>query len=351
MHKYERLVKDRQKGFRASSNTISDHARFPSDPAWQRHAYLLAIDAEEENLFPTLRGAHALGFFAERRIHWWRSARGGDVVKDAAGRPRPEGPTRNMASSQIACVNVLMPFADSRPALTAMLQAIDPAVESVDVMRYQRAGEPAHESLVEFEWVGEGRSLEGTAGTRGASTTSADALLVGRMRDRRRKGFLMEWKLVEQYRDAESELDCASGATRRRRYAELYQNCDAFATNGRTLDDIAYDPIWQLMRMTLLGDLMVRRAMNNGSECGLDDFQVVVVCPRENEAYHDSVPALLRGTASAGRSPLETAATNVWPHGHLTFCDPQQLVHAARQVSTAAIPNGWSEYMRDRYAW
>lgn len=354
MHQYEREVKSRQAQFRDASPTISDRARRPDDAVGQRHSHLLAVDFEEENLFPSLRDGVAREFFASRAIKWWRSTRGGDPTEDTIGRKRPNGPTRNMASSQIACVNVLMPLSESRAALTAMLQEIDSGVVEVELIRYQRLGEPAHESLVEFEWVGEGRSLEGTPGTRGANTTSADALLVARMKRGFRKAFLMEWKLVEEYRRPKNTLEGVAGATRRKRYEAPYGTGGAFR-DGRSFENIAYDPMWQLMRMTLLGDLMTARAAEDRSrECNIQESTVVVVCPRENEAYHESVPEGLRSLADErddGESALESVCRRWWVDGRITFCSPRRLVEAVRREAAREMPAGWSEYLRERYDW
>ena len=62
--------------------------------------------------------SRVLGYFAERGIKWWQAR----VSGDASDGKRP---TRNMASSQIACVNFLLPLVDIPGALTAVLQAID----------------------------------------------------------------------------------------------------------------------------------------------------------------------------------------------------------------------------------
>lgn len=353
MHTYERQVKQSQERFRDESSTVSATAKAPIDDVGKRHGYLLAIGHEEENLFPSLRQGRALQYFASRHIKWWRSKAGGDPDKDGAGKKRPAGPTRNMASSQIACVNVLMPLASSSAALTAMLRAIDPDVEQVEQIRYQRAGQAVQKSLVEFEWVGEGMSLEGTAGTRGANTTSADALLIARMKSGRRHGFLMEWKLIEEYNHSSSQLDCKAGATRRKRYAERYATSATFRPDRPAVDLIAFDPIWQLMRMSLLGDLMASRAALSKCECEVEDVAVVVVCPSENEAYFASVAGSLKdlaeGHGAGKRSPLEEACAKVWADGRIRFVTPRDLVQAAREAGDH--PPGWSEYLQDRYGW
>lgn len=355
MHLYEKQVKRSQERFRNESETISEAARAPSDEAGRRHGYLLSVGYEQENLFPSLRQGRALRFFESRAIKWWRSQAGGDPDKDEAGNKRPSGPTRNMASSQIACVNVLMPLAYAGTALTAILRTIDPDVEGIEPISYRRAGQSVQSSLVEFEWVGEGRSLEGTIGTRGANTTSADAFLIARMKSGRRKGFLMEWKLIEQYRHASSQLAGTAGITRRTRYATPYATSGAFTPDRIPLDAIAFDPIWQLMRMTLLGDLMVRRSATSRCECEVEETTVVVVCPSENDAYYGSVAGSLAALADtagiASHTRLEAACSSVWAPGRLEFTTPRQIVQAVRESDEHELPFGWSDYLRERYEW
>ena len=93
------IERKRQAAFRKGLTT-------PTDPIGLRHDYLLALGCEEENLFPTLRGENgAPRYFADRDIKWWQAR----VSGDASDGKRP---TRNMASSQIACVNFLLPLID-----------------------------------------------------------------------------------------------------------------------------------------------------------------------------------------------------------------------------------------------
>ena len=128
-----------------------------------RRLVLLARGREEENLFPSIRGPGGAGdFFRERGIVWWSTTKNND---------RPSG---HLASSQISCVNFLLPLAAGPPdALVALLQAIDHDV--VDILPIEHEG---RRSLVELEWVGVTGPLEPGAFVRGAGCTSVDALLL-----------------------------------------------------------------------------------------------------------------------------------------------------------------------------
>ncbi len=55
-----------------------------------------------------------IDFFSQRNIKWWKSTRSNDDTS-------VDGPTQNMASSQMACVNFLLLLAGIPGALSAAL--------------------------------------------------------------------------------------------------------------------------------------------------------------------------------------------------------------------------------------
>ena len=170
----------------------------------------MALGYEEENLYPGIRGMDgAVDFFGQRNIKWWKSARSGDDTS-------VDCPTRNMASSQVACINFLLPLVGIPGALSAALQAMDGDVRAVVDVNHEGRSFP-----VEFEWLGIPRSLEGES-TRGAHNTSVDAFLVAETTTGRRRAYLLEWKYVEQYQSTRPDFkgEGRSGDTRRLRYAE-----------------------------------------------------------------------------------------------------------------------------------
>ena len=170
---FETEAKYRQCRFRNASPTISDHARWPTDATGRWNHHLLSLGSGEENLFPGIRGTGgAIDFFCKRRIKWWK---GGDG--------RTDGPTRNMTSSQVACVNFLLPLAGIPGALLSVLRTLDSDVRDVVPILHEE-----HASPVEFEWIGLCRSLEG-GHTRGAHNTSVDAFLVAETRAGNRRAY------------------------------------------------------------------------------------------------------------------------------------------------------------------
>ena len=163
---FERAAKGHQGCFRDTSSTISPQGRSPPDCTGVRNPHLLSLGCEEENLYPGVRGSGGvIDFFRRRGIKWWKSSRSGDDIE-------AEGPTRNMASSQVACVNFLLPLARIPGALLSALGVIDDDVHAIVDIHHE-----GNTSPVEFEWIGLDRSLEGGR-TRGAQNTS-DVSAVG----------------------------------------------------------------------------------------------------------------------------------------------------------------------------
>ena len=213
---FERSSKRLQTRFRDTSSTISAQARAPDDDKGLRNPHLLAIGCEEENLYPGIRGPGGAGgaveLFHKRGIRSWKSARSGDDT-------RTNGPTRNMASSQVACMNFLLPLAGVPGALPAAIRAVDADVTGVSNITFEGGTSP-----VEFEWTEMGGPLEGV-GTRGANATSIDAFLVAETASGRRRAYLLEWKYTEQYLAARPRFKGRglSGETRRSRYGNLFR--------------------------------------------------------------------------------------------------------------------------------
>ena len=323
----------RQAEFRTHSATISERGRRPSDSKGERHGHLLAHDHEQENLYPGLRGADgAVRFFLERGIKWHRTSRSGD-------RRGGDGPTRNLASSQVACANFLLPLSEIPGALRAVARAIDEDVEEVASIHDQGRSSP-----IEFEWFGVDYPLEeGAPRIRGAQNTSIDAFMVAATRTGRR-AYLMEWKYVEDYKVGEYKGKGSQGETRRRRYGPLYADDSSSFDPRVPMDEFLYEPFYQIMRLRLLADRMVRRR-----ELDVVDAKVVVVVPEDNAAYRariTSPPLAQRFPELATVEDVVKAALRR-PGGFVTV-DPSTLVDAVERDCGGASSE-WVAYQRERY--
>ena len=339
---FERDAKQRQQQFRDASSTVSDQGRSPTDDKGLRNPHLLALGYEVKNLFPGIRGAGgAIDFFGERNIKWWKSSRSGDDTK-------LDGPTRNMASSQVACVNFLLPLAGIPGGLTAVLRSLDGDVRAVVDIHHE-----GRTSLVEFEWLGIPSSLEGGT-TRGAQNTSIDALLVAETTTGRRRAYLLEWKYLERYLSSKPKFkgEGTKGDTRRLIYVERYRaSFSSFnPATAPDLDDFLYEPFYQIMRQRLLADRMVRER-----ELGVDEAKVVVVVPEENWAYRTvSDGKTTTSPLLAQRFPqLETVkavmrAALKNPDAQFDMVAPRSLLDAVCQCLSGETAE-WAAYWRDRY--
>ncbi len=339
---FELGAKERQHCFRDSSPTVSEGGSQPTDDKGLRNPHLLAVGREEDNLYPDIRGTGgAVDFFRQRNVKWWKSARSGDDT-------RVDGPTRNMASSQVACVNFLLPLAAIPGALSAVVRSLDDDVRAVvDIPHEGRS------SQVEFEWLGLPRSLEGGT-TRGAQNTSVDAFLIAETTTGRRRAYLLEWKYVEQYLRTRPEFkgDGKSGDTRRRRYAAPFHAPFSSLNPGTApdMDDFLYQPFYQIMRQRLLADRMVQQR-----ELEVDEAKVVVVAPEGNRAYRAvSGGRAVTSPTLAQRFPdLETVeevmrASLKDPNAQFKMVSPSLLLDGVvRSLPDETVE--WAGYWRERY--
>ena len=334
MPRFGEEARQRQAWFREHSSTISCDGRSPTDDKGRRYGHLLAHGFEHENLYPGLRGEDgALRFFEERGIKWQRTGISGDIRGG-------EGPTRSMVDSQIACANFLLPLRGVPGALTAVARAIDDDVEDIVPITHE-----GRESPVEIEWVGLDHPLEeDTAPTRGARATSVNAFMIGATSVGPR-AYLLEWKYGGEYPKGEDKGRTASGKKRRRRYAHLYCH-EASSFNGSVpMDELLYEPFYQIMRLRLLADRMVAE-----KELCVSDARVVVVVPKRNTPYREKItsPALVQRLPNLGTVEEVVRATLKEPDRAFTTISPETLLDAVERECGDASSE-WIGYQRERY--
>ena len=331
---FEEQEKRRQATFRSASATISSKWGARLDKDGPQLDYWLALGSEDENLYPSLRGAEGVRrIFDERDIKWWQLD-DFDAVEE-------NGPTRNMASSQIACVNFVLPLAGIKNGLLSMLAAIDD-----DVIRVVEIVDPRFKtkSLVEFEWIGLDHAIEGkSVTTRGRCSTSVDAFLVAETQSGRR-GYLLEWKYTESY-DANDKGQGREGRTRRSNYKDLYGTSPTIR-RGVPLNAWLHEPFYQIMRFRLLADRMVR-----DRELEMTEAKVVVVVPENNLAYRNGVTSPWFKKEFQNLSVADIVRkTLVDPDNAFESVSQAKLADSVREHCGEAAA-AWSEYHRERYGW
>ena len=270
-------------------------------------------------------------FFEERGVKWWK-ARGDNR--------RVAGPTRNMASSQIACLNFFLPLVKIPGALVAMLKRIDGDVRGVIDIDHEGKRSP-----VEFEWIGLDRSLEGGR-TRGAYNTSIDAFLVAETEAGRKRAYLLEWKYVERYY-GKYKGEGKAGKTQRRKYSPWYcaETSSFNQDKAPNLNDFLYEPFYQIMRQRLLADRMIA-----DRELGVTEAKVVVVVPADNVAYREKITSPPLKERFPEAKTVEDVMKSVLkrPEEQFAMVTPAELVCSV-EASCGESASQWAEYWRCRY--
>ena len=144
-------------------------------------------------------------------------------------------------SSQVCCLNFLLPLATDRQRakrfLTAALGIDDPDVQPVETTADGR------DWFIGFEWTGAAdylnEQMNGRPVQRGSNSTSADAFMCFR-HGGQKHGLLIEWKYTESYGAPLPDRRRADGTgghvTRCKRYGDI-----AFAQNGPIRNDLGLE--------------------------------------------------------------------------------------------------------------
>jgi hypothetical protein len=207
------------------------------------------------NLWAGIR-TDAINYFDRNSIQWWKEEDKNE-------------PTGHLLSSQVACINHLYFIRQRKDMATKILQAVsDPIEEAVIV----------DDGYVEFEANGAINYLAERAHTRGANSTSVDAIMVGKKGNGKNTLFLIEWKYTETYARENKYI-----ARRSKLYDKLLSDPECpIATED--FESLYYEPYYQLMRQTLLGWKMVQ-----AREYNCDEYIHLHIIPEENKELKDTV--------------------------------------------------------------
>ena len=203
----------------------------------------------------------------------------------------------NVMSSAAACINVFG-YLSTRPAeLVTFLNnfglGIDevfpfPSGADLDGEIYDDSG------YVIFEWIGPGLSpINEQRGRRGQYRTSIDAYVIAKI-DGKITQLIIEWKFTESYTYPEQLQKFAGlkGNERLRRYssvlAKMRRDKDfpfIFKEDGGMgLYDFGYEPIYQLLRMTLLAKTTTPLQLD--PTLLIEDYRIVHLSHSENTALN-----------------------------------------------------------------
>ncbi len=217
------------------------------------------------NLWDGIR-EDAVNYFTRNQIVWW-----GDVGNQASG---------HLLSSQIACLNHLYFVRQRKDVANAILRNIRSDIVEAMIV---------DDGFVEFEVVGYENHLGERSHTRGANSTSIDAVMVGMKPDGRNILVMIEWKYTEDYSSKNKYTP-----TRAKIYDRLLTEPDC-PIHSQSLESLYYYPFYQLMRQTLLGWKMVQSL-----EYNCDEYIHLHVIPSKNKELKERVtsPDLIGETIS-----------------------------------------------------
>jgi hypothetical protein len=303
----------------------------PAEALRPEAAYRLSPMHRSLNLAPSIRATATSVFGAPPKAAWHRHADHG-------------------LSSQVACVNFLMPLA-ARPALLGRVIGGALGLEGTEMLPVETGpdGEPW---FVGFEWIGRADYLNewpqtGKA-TRGANATSADAVVRFR-HEGRIETVLIEWKYTERYG---APLNAKGNATRVARYRDLvFAPAGPIRSDlGLRVEDFFWEPFYQLLRQQMLA-----RRMEDAREDGTTRVRVLHISPAGNAHLHKVTAPALRVVDGVQQTDAFAAFSKV-------LATPADGVSRFLSRTTEAVvgphlaaeqdcpeDRAWAEYLRGRY--
>lgn len=284
-------------------------------------AYRLLPAHKTLNLAPSIRDS-ASAYFAEYRIAWHQHA-------------------NHALSSQVSCINFLMPLATRRELLARVIGnalGLPPPL-----MLPVEAGPDGRPWFVGFEWIGRQDYLNeaGRSGarSRGANATSADAV-VRFQHEGRVETVLIEWKYTESYG---APIPPRGNAVRVERYKDL-----VFAPagpirkdQGLAVTDLFWEPLYQLLRQQMLAF-----RMQAAEEDGAARVRVLHISPSSNQALHTVTAPTLR----ARGDDVFTVFQNLLELPADFVNRSTEEVFGAALAEAQGDDRSWADYILDRYA-
>lgn len=282
-------------------------------------AYRVPPSERLQNLSPAIRANADRLFAADPAIQWHQHANHG-------------------LSSQVCCVNFLLPFADKPELLRRWLEHVTgDTVAEVLPIEDDRAG---RQWFITFEWIGDvdylNEAKEGAARKRGANATAADAAVLFRDAEGRKHLLLIEWKYTERYGQP---LVPTGNPTRRQRYQNIFRQPNGPVRDDAdvALDDFFWEPFYQMLRQQMLA----WHTENKSPE--IDRARVLHLSPSGNRALH----------AVTSRS-FRRFGDDAFAVFRSLLADPSDFIDMSIEdafAPLAAMPEAdWYPWLQDRYS-
>jgi hypothetical protein len=271
---------EREKVIRIRDDFFND----PGDGIFEGEKRAFALIESEKNLWNKIR-KNVLDYFKTNNIVWW---------------PGNTYPSGHMLSSQVSCINHLFLLRHDEELALKILKGLDP--DFTQVCKDFDDGYIGFEVVSKESYLGE--VGKGQKQTRGANCTSVDAMMTGKLNNGKKIQILIEWKYTEYY-GKNCMADGKPGVTRKGRYNHLIQDSDSPINCTVNIDNLYYEPFYQIMRQTLLAWQMTK---NNKAELNSDDWLHFDIIPENNLnlRYQVQSPDLLQtGVEDAWKSQLK----------------------------------------------
>jgi len=267
------------------------------------------------NLWAGIR-EDAIDYFKRNNIPFWDSG---------------NEPTGHLLSSQIACINHLFFVRQRGDIATSILKGVD---NNVKIALKMDSG--LDSGYVDFEVIGSKNYLGEKLHTRGANSTSVDAVMLAELNNGTRKIYFIEWKYVESYNKT-SKAEGESGKTRQNIYFPLLNQPDC-PIKSSNIEGLFTEPYYQLMRQTLLAHQMIK-----AREYQADSYFHIHVIPKDNKELKDvnTADGKLKG------NKLEDTWKNVLKSPDLyKAIDPSDFLNPAHTCLDCIAP---MTYLKQRY--
>ena len=253
------------------------------------------LSDSSHNLYKSIRNT-AVKYFMDNGISWWRE----------------KEPTGHVLSSQIACLNHLMPIMDDKDAVLAIINGIKN--EFTEVLPLNNDKEPHY---ISFEVVGSKDYLKEGTQLRGANCTSIDSMILARHKSGKNILIPIEWKYTEAYSDSDKAKG-KPGRTRQSRYNHLISNSGQLVRLEVYRGSIYYqEPFYQLMRQTLLAEQII--AHKDTEVLKADDFVHIHVIPKNNTDLLDKIYKV------SGKTLEDTWRSRLKDNSKYLIIDPSDL--------------------------
>ena len=244
-------------------------------------------------------------------------------------------------SSQVSCLNFLMPLA-TRPKLLASIIGIALGIPSPTTLALE-SGPDSRPWFVGFEWIGRAGYLKETGDSgirrRGANATSADAI-VWFEREGRIETVLIEWKYTERYG---APIRKNGNQVRLDRYRDLVfaPFGPIRADRGLAISDFFWEPFYQLMRQQMLAF-----QMQAAHEDSTGRVRVLHIAPSENRALRVVTAPALRCYGDDAFDVFRKLL--VRPDDFVSRSTEAVFGTALSEVDGEA--RSWADYLLDRYS-